>query len=120
MSGRRRLPRSAVLRGEAHPGSAGTGFQRAAEKILPAAAAALAEHAGSFRERKVPAPVTAETGAEVVLNWAFLVSPAALAEFRGRLARLNEGEAFPGLMLLPTGPWPPYSFVPDLSAGAPA
>ena len=90
------------------------------KKFCRRAAAALAEHAGSFRERKVPAPVTAETGAEVVLNWAFLVSPAALAEFRGRLARLNEGEAFPGLMLLPTGPWPPYSFVPDLSAGAPA
>jgi hypothetical protein len=82
------------------------------------AAAALAEHAGSFRERKVPARVEAETGAEVVLNWAFLVSPAALDEFRGCLARLNAGEAFPGLTLTLTGPWPPYSFVPDLSLGA--
>ena len=84
------------------------------------AAAALAQHAGGFRERKVPAPVEAATGAEAVLNWAFLVSPAALDEFRGCLARLNAGEAFPGLMLTPTGPWPPYSFVPDLSVGAPA
>jgi hypothetical protein len=84
------------------------------------AAAALAEHAGSFRERKVPAPVTAETDAEAVLNWAFLVSPAALDEFRGCLERLNGGEAFPGLALTLTGPWPPYSFVPDLSAGAKA
>jgi hypothetical protein len=82
------------------------------------AAAALADHAGSFRERKVPAPVTAETGAEVVLNWAFLVSPPALDEFRGCLARLNAGEAFPGLVLTLTGPWPPYSFVPNLSAGS--
>jgi hypothetical protein len=84
------------------------------------AAVALVEHAGSFRERKVTAPVTEETDAEVVLNWAFLVSPAALDEFRGRLARLNRGEAFPGLTLTLTGPWPPYSFVPDLSEGATA
>lgn len=82
------------------------------------AAAALAEHAGSFRERKVLAPVTAETDAEVVWNWAFLVSPAALDEFRECLARLNRGAAFPGLILTLTGPWPPYSFVPDLSVGA--
>ena len=79
------------------------------------AAAALAEHAGSFRERKVPAPVEAATGAEAVLNWAFLVSPPALDEFRECLARFNQGEAFPGLTLTLTGPWPPYSFVPDLT-----
>ena len=84
------------------------------------AAAALAAHAGSFRERKVLAPVAAETDAEVVLNWAFLLSPAALEEFRECLERLNGGEAFPGLMLTLTGPWPPYSFVPDLSVGAEA
>lgn len=84
------------------------------------AAAALAAHAGSFRERKVLAPVTAGTDTEVVLNWAFLLSPAALDEFRGCLERLNGGEAFPGLMLTLTGPWPPYSFVPDLSVGAKA
>ena len=84
------------------------------------AAAALAEHAGSFRERKVLAPVEAATDAEVVLNWAFLVPPPALDEFRGRLARLNEGEAFPGLRLTLTGPWPPHSFVPDLSVGVAA
>jgi len=82
------------------------------------AAAALVEHAGGFRERKVLSPVEAATGAEAVLNWAFLVSPAALNEFRGCLERLNGGEAFPGLTLTLTGPWPPYSFVPDLSIGS--
>ena len=84
------------------------------------AAAALAQHAGSFRERKVLAAAEAATGAEVVLNWAFLVSPASLCEFRECLARLNRGEAFPGLMLTPTGPWPPYTFVPDLSVSVAA
>ena len=83
------------------------------------AAAALVERAGGFRERKVLSPVEAATGAEAVLNWAFLVSPAALDEFRECLARLNGTEAFPGLTLTPTGPWPPYSFVPDLSVGDP-
>ena len=33
---------------------------------------------------------------------------------------LYGGEAFPGLILTPAGPWPPYSFVPDLSGGAAA
>jgi len=81
------------------------------------AAAALAGHAGGFRERKV---LGTATGDEIVLNWAFLVSPAALDEFRECLARLNAGAAFPGLTLAPAGPWPPYSFVPDLSVGAAA
>lgn len=84
------------------------------------AAAALGAHADGFRERKVLVPVTAGTDAEVVLNWAFLLSPAALEDFRVRLERFNGGEAFPGLMLALTGPWPPYSFAPDLSGGAKA
>jgi hypothetical protein len=84
------------------------------------AAAALGAQAGGFRERKVVVSVAADTDAEVVWNWAFLLSPAALEEFRVRLDRFNGGEAFPGLMLTLTGPWPPYSFAPDLSAGAKA
>ena len=84
------------------------------------AAAALGAQAGGFRERKVLAAVAVGTDAEVVLNWAFLVSPAALEDFRVRLDRFNGGEAFPGLMLTLTGPWPPYSFAPDLSGGAQA
>jgi len=86
------------------------------------AAAALGANTESFRERKVPAPVTAGTDAdaEVVLNWAFLFSPADLDKFRERLERLNGAEAFPGLMLTLTGPLPPYSFVSDLSFSAQA
>ena len=84
------------------------------------AAAALGAQAGGFRERKVLGSITAGTDAEVVLNWAFLLSPAALEDFRVRLDRFNVGEAFPGLMLALTGPWPPYSFAPDLSGGAKA
>ena len=93
-------------------------FNLRLKELSRRAAAALAEHAGGFRERKVLTPVEAATGVEVVLNWAFLVSPAALDGFRNCLARLNEGGAFPGLTLTAAGPWPPYSFVPDLSVGA--
>jgi len=84
------------------------------------AAAALGEQANDFRERKVIVSVAAGSDAEIVLNWAFLLSPATIEDFRVRLDRFNSGEAFPGLMLTLTGPWPPYSFAPDLSGGAKA
>jgi hypothetical protein len=84
------------------------------------AAAALGAPAGGFRERKVLGSVAAETDTEVVLNWAFLLSPQGLEKFRGRLDQFDGGEAFPGLLLTLTGPWPPYSFAPDLSGGAKA
>lgn len=81
-------------------------------------AAAMAVHAGSFVERKVLAAVADETEGEIISNWAFLISPEALDDFRTNLERFNSGEAFPGLKLVLTGPWPPYSFAPDLSDGA--
>ena len=80
------------------------------------AAESLAAQAGGFRERKIVAPINAD----VVFNWAFLLAPEALEDFRAQLDRLNGGEGFPGLVLAPTGPWPPYTFAPDLSAGAKA
>jgi hypothetical protein len=81
-------------------------------------AAVMAVHAGGFMERKVLAAVADETEGEVISNWAFLISPEALDNFRANLERFNSGEAFPGLKLVLTGPWPPYSFAPDLSGGA--
>ncbi len=84
------------------------------------AAAALGTHAGGFRERKILTPVAEGTEAEVVLNWAFLIPPGTIEDFRASVERFNDDETFPGLMLALTGPWPPYSFVPDLSSGAKA
>jgi hypothetical protein len=81
------------------------------------AAAVLGTESGGFRERRVPGAGAAGSDAEVVLNWAFLVSPAALMDFRRRLDQFNGADGFPGLTLTVTGPWPPYSFAPDLSAG---
>ena len=92
-------------------------FSLRLKEFCQRAAPALGARAGGFRERKALAPVAAGTGAEVVFNWAFLLSPAALEGFRARLEGFHGGEAFPGLMLALTGPWPPYSFAPDLTAG---
>jgi hypothetical protein len=75
-------------------------------------ATALSAAAGGFRERKAMPPE--EGGAEAVLNWAFLLAPAEIAEFRAALERLQGDDVFPGLRLALTGPWPPYSFVPEL------
>ncbi|MGA1982218.1 MAG: GvpL/GvpF family gas vesicle protein [Acidobacteriaceae bacterium] len=83
-------------------------------------AAVLGAHAGGFRERKVVTPAAEEATAEVVLNWAFLVPPEDLEDFKASLQRFNNHETFPGLALAVSGPWPPYSFVPDLSGGAKA
>lgn len=88
------------------------------KEACPRAAAQLQALAGGFRERKVPGPGGAEEGAEVVLNWAFLVPPAGVAEFRERVERLNAEHVSRGLSLVLSGPWPPYSFVPALSGGA--
>jgi hypothetical protein len=84
------------------------------------AAAALGAHAGGFRERHVSPPVAAGGDDELVWNWAFLLPPAGLGDFRARLESFQCGEAFPGLTLALTGPWPPFSFAPDLTAGAKA
>ena len=84
------------------------------------AAAALAARSGGFRERKVALWGEPGTGVEVVLNWAFLLAPGALDEFHAKLDRLNAGEVFSGLALTLSGPWPPYSFAPDLSRCATA
>ena len=84
------------------------------------AAAALGRQARGFRERKILASATAGPDGEVVLNWAFLLAPSALDDFRSQLERFNGGEAFPGLTLTLTGPWPPYGFAPDLSGAAKA
>jgi len=93
-------------------------FNLRLKEFCQRAAAALGARAGGFRERKILGPVTGGTDAEVLLNWAFLLAPAALDDLRERLEQLNGGEAFPGLTLTLAGPWPPYSFAPNLSGGA--
>jgi hypothetical protein len=91
-------------------------FGRRLQEFCQQAAVSLGATADRFRERKALPPL--EGQAEAVLNWAFLLAPAEMERFRASLDRLNRDEAFPGLRLALTGPWPPFSFAPDLSAGA--
>ena len=82
------------------------------------AAAELRALAGGFGERKVLGLEAVEDGVEAVWNWAFLLPPAALADFRERIEGLNAEHAAYGLSLRMAGPFPPYTFAPELSAGA--
>ena len=95
-------------------------FNQRLKAFSQRAAAALGAHAGGFRERKVLTPVAEGSKAEIVLSWAFLIPPEAFENFKACLEQYNGGDAFPGLMLALTGPWPPYSFAANLSGGAQA
>jgi hypothetical protein len=52
-----------------------------------------------------------------LLRASYLIEAAALARFRGTVERLQR--AHPGVAILCTGPWPPYSFVAATAALAP-
>jgi hypothetical protein len=134
------LDRAGVLRGLFHPaahelaGSPGTRyfqerrikaqleqeFNQRLRAFSQRTAAALATHSGGFRERKVRTSLDEGSEADIVLNWAFLISPEAVDSFKVSLQQFNGNEAFPGLRLVMTGPWPPYSFAANLSGGAQA
>lgn len=62
---------------------------------------------------------TTEARGEMILNWAFLVSPPALTNFRAQIERANVGQNADGLAFELSGPWPPYSFVPTLASAVP-
>jgi Gas vesicle synthesis protein GvpL/GvpF len=51
----------------------------------------------------------ATRGPDELLRASYLIDRAALARFRGAVERLQS--AHPGIAILCTGPWPPYSFV---------
>jgi len=67
-------------------------------------------------ERRLLPKESPDSKREMVSNWAFLVPAANLHEFRADIERVS-GECEPmGLAFELAGPWPPYSFCPDLGA----
>lgn len=78
------------------------------ERELQALAEALAERAGLPRWRFRPIGSAGNVGAAV----AFLVPRSDLAGFLARIAPVASHAA--GVAVVPTGPWAPYSFVPEL------
>jgi hypothetical protein len=77
----------------------------------------LRKQASDFCECPVVIREAAESGTEVVLNWAFLLPRSATAAFRSQIDQVNKNHATRGLVFELSGPWPPYRFVPPLSMG---
>jgi hypothetical protein len=98
-------------------GNAREGLSRWLRATCQQAAGELQLHASAFRERK---PLQAAEGAEVIVNWAFLVPGGAEPDFRQAVGTLDAQHRLRGLSFVLSGPWPPYSFAPTLgSEGAP-
>ena len=74
---------------------------------LQALADVLVERAGLPQWRYRPTATSGNVAAAV----AFLVPRAAMADFLTRVAPVASRST--GIAVVPTGPWPPYSFVPD-------
>jgi Gas vesicle synthesis protein GvpL/GvpF len=90
-------------RGHPHGGQSGP-----AERELRALAESLAERAGLPRWRYRPSGSAGNVAASV----AFLVERAELSAFLARIAPVASHAS--GVAVVPTGPWAPYSFVPQL------
>ena len=81
-----------------------------------ALAADFASYASDFRECAAGPGAHSENGTAEVLNWAFLLPNSAIASFQECVERANLSHQPQGLRLELSGPWPPYRFVPALSA----
>lgn len=96
------------LEGAITPGLAQPVRPNPGERELRALAEALVERAGLPQWRYQPAGSAGNVAAAV----AFLVPRADLAGFLSRIAPVASHAT--GVAVVPTGPWPPYSFVPEL------
>jgi Gas vesicle synthesis protein GvpL/GvpF len=80
----------------------------------------LTGYTSDFLECTVTPGTYSESGIAEVLNWAFLLPKSAIVPFQEYVERANLNHRAQGLLLELSGPWPPFRFVPALSAtGAP-
>ena len=79
-------------------------------------AADLTTYASDFRECAVAPGAHSNGGIAEVSNWAFLLPKAAIVPFQESVERANLNYQSQGLRLQLSGPWPPFRFVPVLSA----
>jgi hypothetical protein len=110
-----RLDRAIVqqLAGSLDGGAVDTPSPSAGDRELQALAEALIERAALPEWRSRPAGSLRNAVAAV----AFLVPRVDLAGFLARIAPVASHAS--GIAVVPTGPWAPYSFVPDLARTAP-
>ena len=79
----------------------------------------LALHAVASSELRCHAGAVTGRPERMVFNCSFLVTPAALPDFRAVLSDPRHTHQGTGLTLELRGPWPPYNFCPTLSEGEP-
>ncbi|OGA51922.1 MAG: hypothetical protein A3F74_11855 [Betaproteobacteria bacterium RIFCSPLOWO2_12_FULL_62_58] len=79
----------------------------------------LALHAVASSELRRHAGAVTGRPERMVFNCSFLVTPAALPDFRAVLSDQLHAHKGTGLTLELRGPWPPYNFCPTLSEGEP-
>ena len=91
-----------------------TWLEQTCQKI----AADLTSHASDFRECAVAPGADSESGTAEVLNWAFLLPKSGIVPFQEYVERANLNHQSQGLQLQLSGPWPPFRFVPALSAAS--
>lgn len=97
--------------------AAGSRVHRWLEESGRDAAAILATLAPQCTQRHIVRPRDPANSAEMVFNWAFLISREQREPFRAQVERASDTYANQGLAFTLSGPWPPYSFVPELSSG---
>jgi hypothetical protein len=75
----------------------------------------LRSYAADLRERRVLSRKATGSDKDMIFNWALLMPRSAVTQFKSRIQAANQGYAEYGLELECTGPWPPYSFSPQLA-----
>ncbi len=74
----------------------------------------LRQYAAEVRERRLLSREATGSDKDMVFNWAFLLPARSIDGFQARIREANALYRDRGLVLEPTGPWPPYSFCPAL------
>lgn len=89
------------------------------ERVTDDLEKALALHAESSTELRCHASAVTGRPERMVFNRSFLVTRAALSDFRGALSDPRHAHEGSGLSFELRGPWPPYNFCPTLAEGEP-
>ena len=74
----------------------------------------LVRHADASAALRCHASAVTGRAERMVFNGSFLLTPAALTDFRAALSGLQQAHQRTGLALELRGPWPPYNFCPTL------
>lgn len=84
------------------------------EETAAEAKGELAQEATEVVERNIHSASLGESPGEMVLNWAFLVPVSRVDHFRATATRMDRELRPTGLTFEIVGPFPPYSFTPQL------